>query len=68
MNDKQIVEYCRNIVVSNLSQYVCQDNKIVIEIINVKDETNKTPLLNHLKGIKEVIVRGIDIIESEEGD
>lgn len=67
MNDKQIVEYCKNIVLSNLKQYT-DKTEVVVEIINLQDrdkkQTNKL-YLEHFKGLRDLFDRAIEILEKE---
>lgn len=64
MNDKQIVDYARKLVTANLSQYKDTNPRMIIsEIYNLEsDKTNKL-LLEHLKGLDELIQKAIEILE-----
>ena len=67
MNDKQIVEYCKNIVLSNLKQYT-DKTEVVMEIINLQDRDKKQVdklYLEHFKGLRELFDRAIEILEKE---
>lgn len=67
MNDKQIVEYCKNIVLSNLKQYT-DNTEVVVEIINLQDRDKKQVdklYLEHFKGLRELFDRAIEILEKE---
>ena len=67
MNDKQIVEYCKNIVLSNLKQYT-DKTEVVVEIINLQDRDKKQVdklYLEHFKGLRKLFDRAIEILEKE---
>lgn len=63
MSNKEIVEYCRKLVIANLSQYIETNPKLLSEmfIIHSDDEL----LLLHLKGLKNFIEKAINIIEKD---
>lgn len=69
MNDKQIVEYVRNMIIVNLNQYI--QNKtgdvrlLMSEIYNLENDENNETLLGHIKGVKELLEKAEKIIESE---
>ena len=68
MDDKQIVEYCKNIVLSNLKQYT-DKTEVVAEIIELQDrDCKKTDerFLQHFKGLKELFEKAIEILEKGE--
>lgn len=67
MNDKEIIEYCRNLIKANLNQYIDTPNSIFIlkEISDLEyDNTNKT-LLEHCKGLQGLLEKCINILEGE---
>jgi len=66
MNDDQIVEYCRNLISANLSQYAEQNpSTILAELYELdNDETNQT-LLAHCQGVKELLEKCIKILENQ---
>lgn len=64
MNDKQIVEYCKKLILANLHQYAEQDpGTILNEIYSIEDDETNKILLAHLKGVKELLEKGIKILE-----
>lgn len=62
MNDEQIVEYCRNLITENLSQYADKPH-IVAEILELKDKSNKELLKEHCKGLINLLEKCIEILE-----
>lgn len=62
MNDEQIVEYCRNLITGNLSQYADKPH-IVAEILELKDKSNKELLKGHCKGLINLLEKCIEILE-----
>ena len=66
MNDEQIVEYCKRLVKSNLNQYVDENPGLILNEIYIldNDKTNKQ-LLEHCKGLKELIEKCIEILEEK---
>lgn len=62
MNDEQIVEYSRNLILANLNQYSDRPD-IVVEIIELKDKSNKELLKEHCKGIINLLEKCIEILE-----
>ena len=69
MNDKQIIEYVRSMIKANLQQYVQDgtgDIKVLMaEIYNLDNDKNNKSLLEHIKGVKALLERAEQIIESE---
>ena len=65
MNDKQIVEYCKKLVKSNLNQYVDNNPRLILNELYLldNDKTNKQ-LLGHCKGLKELLEKCIKILEN----
>ena len=65
MNDEQILTYCKNVVLSNLKQYMDENPATIGNAIYEiqSDKTNKT-LAAHLKGLNELITKGINILEN----
>ena len=65
MNDKQIVEYVRKLIKANLNQYIeTGDTKTILAEIYNLDNDNKV-LLEHIKGVKELLEKAEQIIEQE---
>ena len=65
MNDKQIVEYVRKLIKANLNQYIeTGDTKTILAEIYNLDKDNKV-LLEHIKGVKELLEKAEQIIEQE---
>ena len=64
MNDKQIVEYCRKLIKANLHQYSEENPALILSTVYDldNDKTNKT-LLEHCKGVKELLEKCIEILE-----
>lgn len=62
MNDEQIVEYSRNLILANLNQYSDRPD-IVVEIIELKDKSNKELLKEHCKGVINLLEKCIEILE-----
>ena len=71
MNDKQIIEYVKNMIKANLQQYVQDgtgDVKVLkAEIYNLDNDKNNKALLGHIKGVKELLEKAEQIIEQEKG-
>ena len=71
MNDKQIIEYVRNMIKANLYQYVQDgtgDVKVLMaEIYNLDNDKNNKVLLEHIKGVKALLEKAEQIIEQEIG-
>ena len=71
MNDKQIIEYVKNMIKANLQQYVQDgtgDVKVLMaEIYNLDNDKNNKALLGHIKGVKELLEKAEQIIEQEKG-
>ena len=67
MNDKQIVDYARKLIKANLNQYIeTGDTKtIVAEIYNLDNDKDNKVLLEHIKGVKELLEKAEQIIEQE---
>ena len=67
MNDKQIVKYCKNLILANLHQYAEQNPGIILnEIYNIEDDETNEVLLAHCKGVKELLEKCIKILEKKE--
>lgn len=62
MNDEQIVEYSRNLILANLNQYSDRPD-IVVEILELKDKSNKELLKEHCKGVINLLEKCIEILE-----
>ena len=69
MNDKQIIEYVRNMIKANLYQYVQNgtgDIKVLMaETYNLGNDKNNELLLKHIKGVKALLERAEQIIEDK---
>lgn len=66
LTDKEIINYAKNIVISNLHQYTEGNIECLNEIISLSyDDINNQILLGHLKGLNNLINKAIDIIEGE---
>ena len=67
MNDKQIIEYVKNMIRANLQQYVQDetgDIKVLMaEIYNLDDDKDNKVLLEHIKGVKALLEKAEQIIE-----
>lgn len=65
MSNEQIVEYCKNIVLSNLRKYTDTPSAIaeVIELESLKGKESDNRYLEHFKGLKELLERAIEIVE-----
>lgn len=67
MNDKQIISYCMNIVLSNLQRY-SDKPEVLAEIYELNDKKNKKAkqrYLEHFKGLRELFDKAIDLLEKE---
>ena len=60
MTDEQIIEYCRKLIINNLSN---QDQNFTNEIACVLG--NDKALLSHCFGIKELMTACIEILENK---
>ena len=71
MNDKQIIEYVRNMIRANLQQYVQDgtgDIKVLMaEIYNLDNDKDNKALLEHIKGVKALLEKAEQIIEQPKG-
>ena len=67
MNDKQIVEYVRKLIKANLNQYIeTGDTKTILaEIYNLDNDKDNKVLLEHIKGVKELLEKAEQIIEQK---
>lgn len=67
MNDKQIVEYARKLIKANLNQYIeTGDTKTILaEIYNLDNDKDNKVLLEHIKGVKELLEKAEQIIEQK---
>ena len=67
MNDKQIVEYCRNLIKANLTQYT-DDNPAVIlsTLYKLENDKSNKELLEHCYGVKELLEKCIEILERKQ--
>ncbi len=67
MNDKQIIEYVKNMIRANLQQYVQDgtgDIKVLMaEIYNLDNDKDNKVLLEHIKGVKALLEKAEQIIE-----
>ena len=64
MNDGQIVEYVKRLIIENLNQYVCTGNTelILSEIYNLDNDKDNKVLLGHIKGVKALLEKAEQII------
>lgn len=64
MNDKQIVEYVKRLIIENLNQYVCTgDTELILsEIYNLDSDKDNKVLLGHIKGVKALLEKAEQII------
>lgn len=65
MNDKQIIEYVRDMIKANLHQYIkTGDTKMILsELYNLDNDKNNEVLLEHIKGVKALLEKAEQIIE-----
>ena len=64
MNDEQIVEYAKKLVINNLHQYVDTNPQVILnEIFELQSEKTNQKLLEHLIGLDELIKVAIKIIK-----
>ena len=68
MNDEQIVEYVKRLIIENLNQYVCTgDTELILsEIYNLDSDKDNKVLLGHIKGVKALLEKAEQIIERSE--
>lgn len=68
MSNEQIVEYCKNIVLSNLRKYTDTPSAIaeVIELESLKGKESDNRYLEHFKGLKKLLERAIEIVDKGE--
>ena len=67
MNDEQLVEYCRKLIKSNLNQYVDDNPGIILnEIYKLDNDKTNNELLEHCKGVKELLEKCIEILEENQ--
>lgn len=66
MNDKQILDYVKNMIKANLNQYIDtgDTNFIVSEIYDLENYEDNKVLLGHIKGIKALLEKAEQIIEN----
>ena len=66
MNDKQIVEYCKNLIKANLRQYAEQNPAVILnELFEIDNDKTYEKVLEHCYGLKELIEKCIEILESD---
>lgn len=66
MNDKQIVEYCKRLIKSNLHQYADENPAVILnELYGLDNDKNNELLLEHCKGVRELLEKCIEILESD---
>ena len=66
MNDEQIVEYCKKLIKANLNQYAYDNPGIILnEIYNLDNDKTNKELLEHCKGVKELLEKCIEILEKK---
>lgn len=63
MSNEEIIEYCRKLVQSNLSQYTDTNYNALNEYIELSDKNNKKALLGHCIGIKALLEKCIELLE-----
>ena len=64
MNDKQIVEYCKNLIKANLNQYIEQNPGVILnELFEIDNDKTNTKVLEHCYGLKELLEKCIEILE-----
>ena len=64
MNDEQIVEYAKKLVINNLHQYADTNPQVILnEIFELQSEKTNQKLLEHLIGLDELIKVAIKIIK-----
>ena len=70
MNDKQILDYVKNMIKANLNQYIDigDTNLIVSEIYDLENEKDNKILLGHIKGVKALLEKAEQIIENNKED
>ena len=67
MNDEQIIEYVKKMLIVNLQQYMDNNPMLIThEVFEIQNENDNTALLAHLKGVKNLIEKAIEIIEKRE--
>ena len=68
MNDKQIIEYVRDMIKANLNQYIeTGDTKTILsELYNLDNDKNNEVLLEHIKGVKALLEKAEQIIERKQ--
>ena len=68
MNDKQIIEYVRDMIKANLHQYIkTGDTKMILsELYNLDNDKNNEVLLEHIKGVKALLEKAEQIIERKQ--
>lgn len=60
MNDKQIVEYCRQIIIGNLNKQPQDFTQTIAEILS-----SEKVLLDHCFGIRDLMNKCIEILEGK---
>lgn len=66
MNDKQIVEYCRKLIISNLRQYSEQNPGVILnEIFEIESDKTNQKLLEHCNGLIALLEKCVEILEDK---
>ena len=66
MNDKQIVEYCKNLIKANLNQYIEQNPGVILnELFEIDNDKTNKKVLEHCQGLKELLEKCIEILEDK---
>lgn len=66
MNDKQIIEYCKNLIKANLHQYVEQNPGVILnEIFEIDNDKTNQKVLEHCQCLKALLEKCIEILENK---
>lgn len=66
MNEEQIIEYCRKLITSNLETRAREGAPntplLLATVYELSDEDNEELLLEHMKGVRDLLEEGIKIL------
>lgn len=66
MNDEQIIEYCRKLIISNLHQYTEQNPGLILnEIFEIESDETNQKLLEHCNGLMALLEKCVEILEDK---
>lgn len=64
LTDKQIFNYCKHLVLTNLSNYT-EKPEVVAEILELRDSKNNDRYLEHFKVLRDMLDTAIKYVENK---